>query len=171
MNPHGYLDSNTIINWFVGSVPTASEHVRQVREGMVPLVQNRDRQLAISELTLIEVHDGLAKHLRMGEHPSCDDSWFDASMGEFMRAISEGIFAVLDTPPRGISHAMVLGQVATREQGRKFTMADALHLITAVCWSSDITEQVDFFTSDTDFQGFMDEVPGFATFVNLVYLP
>lgn len=126
-------------------------------------------EIATSEIGLIEFHDVVTSMWRDTNAPNSDydESWCDAAQDETMQDIEEGRLLVIPQATKAFEKAMMLVTMATRQHGRKLRVWDATHLINAVGWSMALGEPVDLWTTDGDFEGFMNLYPYFASRISL----
>ncbi|MHB1894789.1 MAG: hypothetical protein ACYCTZ_15090 [Candidatus Dormibacteria bacterium] len=121
---------------------------------------------------MLEFHDVVTRHFRTTDSGSqqYDQTWLNLAIGQTMRDLAEGRLVIRRTPPKAAEHAMELVTLAARNQGHKFAVWDALHLITASEWAFDLGAPIELWTTDTDYTSFLRDFPAFATRITVVNL-
>lgn len=162
-----YLDTCAVVGWCCAEASSVSPIDAACSVTVDSLMQSSTSTPAISELTLIELHDTLAKLWRSSDSPQFDEAWVATSMTKVMSAVESLALDVVEVPPKAAEHAMLLVTLATRDHGLKFKAWDATHLITAASWARSLDRQVTIVTADSDFKRFLDRHAHFKTFVDL----
>lgn len=166
---HAYFDANPLISWAETRTGHGSQDEKRVATRVDDLITS-PVVTAISELTLIELHDVMCKKVRETEHHllHLDSAWFDTARNELMTLVTNTDLLVLPTPPKLFERAITLIDMMTRDHQRKFRAWDAAHLHLVSEWSRDLGEPVTLVTSDADFQGMLDLYPEFRRTVHLL---
>lgn len=164
---HRYLDSCAVVSWLCSVVPDCEPIDVKLGGVVQTLLDDTSSTLGLSELTLVEVHDTLAKLLRSSEQTSFDVVWFESAMDRLMDALAAGNFTVVRPPPKVVEHAMALVTVASRDSGARVKAWDATHIVTAAGWTRELGQRVEVVTADSDFKRLMDLQPHFGSLLDL----
>lgn len=167
---HYYLDTSVVVSWSCAAVESPSAIDTICAERIEALLADESIRIAISELTLIELHDTLSRLWRDTAKKQYDESWTKASMSMVMEAIAVGRLEIISPPPKASEHAMLLVTLATRDHGLKFKAWDATHLITASGWAHQLDEPVVIVTADADFDRFLSNCADFRAVIQLELL-
>lgn len=164
---HYYLDACTTAGWCCSNVGGALPI--DIASGAVVngLLARKDSVVGISELTIIEMHDVLAKQLRSTGSPQYNNAWFQQSLDRVMDLLANRRVTVISSPPKAVEHALVLVTVASRDHGTKLKAWDAVHIITAAGWARTIGDRVTVVTADGDFKRFFDLQGHFSALLDL----
>ena len=165
-----YLDTSALARRAEMTVPNPSArnvHAGQPVEEL--LLNDSTKVVGLSELTLIEFHDVLATDWRSNkpDHGEYDQAWAELAQLSLAQLVADGRLVLRRVPPRAAEHAIALVTLATREHGNGLRTWDAIHLITAGAWAHEIEAQVELWTTDTDFQRFVELFPHFQRFVQV----
>lgn len=165
--PPIYLDTSALVRR--AEAGASSPDARNLKAGppVAMLLSGTNAVSATSEVGLLEFHDVVTKLWREGKY---DGLWCDSAIGQVMDDIADHRLAILPVAPKAFEEAMKLVTLATRQHGKKFRVWDAVHLITAVHWSGELQEPVELWTTDTDFEGFVDLYRHFRARVAIVNL-
>lgn len=167
--PPVYLDTCVLIHRAELAGPQPSERTIKAGTPVADLLADGRDPCATSIVGLAEFHDVVTRMLRSNQAPDdvYDEAWWDAAIMGVMRDIEARRLVIRAEPPRQFEGAMSLVATATKDHGRKFRIWDAVHLMTAVDWSLELGERCELWTTDTDFSGFLDAFPQFASFVSI----
>lgn len=165
-----YLDTCTLVGWCCADTSSANSLDYACSAALDRLLVSSTSRVAISELTLIELHNTLAKLWRTSNASHFDELWVASSMKKVMAKIASDALEVVAAPPKATEHAMLLVTLATKDHGLGFKAWDARHLITAAGWARGVGEQVRIVTSDKDFKRFFDAFDYFRQLVDLVLI-
>ena len=163
-----FLDTSSLMRQADADVSAPSPRNQGAGAAVDQLLADADRELALSEITLLEFVNAVAADWRDGQHPEFDADWAQRRTLQLMELIAARRIDVRSLPPGAMEHALALVTVATRDYNNGLRVWDALHLITAAAWSRELGEPVQLYTSDDDFQAFVDRFPEFAHFVQIV---
>jgi hypothetical protein len=167
MTSYHYLDTCALVGWCCADVSPVNDIDQACADTVDSLLSDANASVAISELTLVEVHDTLAKLWRVSDAPQFDEAWVIRSMRKIFGAIEADTLGVASVPPKAAEHAILLVTLATRDHGLKFKAWDATHLITATNWAHEVGSPVAIVTADSDFRRFLDAHGYFSKFVSL----
>ena len=161
-----YLDTSAFMRNAESSAASCSERNTKIRPFIRQILGDTKRQLACSELTLLEFHDKITTNLRSQQLPDCTEQWWGDAREEFLERIHSKRVLVLPTPPRAALQVMTLVSAATATQGRSVRASDALHAHIAARWSAEQGEQVELVTCDGDFDAIV-QIPGMGAVLSV----
>lgn len=164
-----YLDTSALMRRAEGLASPCSRRNVLIAPFIQQILDDTSRELACSELTLIEFHSNLTANLRSADLPGCDSAWWDNARTDLFQRIGEGRIAVLQTPPRSFEHVMALISSATLNHNRALRAWDALHATIASRWSYSVGAHVELVTSDSDFD-LMPKMTGLASRIAVLNL-
>jgi len=162
-----YLETSALVHRAEGTAVSPSPVSVQVGFAVTARLAAGIADVATCDVGLVEFHDVVTKLLRDTGQAAYDEAWCDNAIATLMSDLADGRLLVLPQPPKVFEHAMRLVTLATREHGKKFKVWDAVHLLTAVRWSIDAGQVVEFWTTDRDFEGFANLYPEFNANVTI----
>jgi hypothetical protein len=125
-----------------------------------------DATTAISEVTLIELHDNVSAYRRNNQRGDHDGAWLAGVRSELMKWIANGNLLVLAPFPRMFETAMSYITLA-QGHGRALRAWDAVHLCRATEWARETGVRVNIVTGDADFGEFLELFPILGDFVEI----
>lgn len=133
------------------------------------LCADSDPPAGLSYLTIVEFHDALATNWRMNDagYEEYDQEWVEGSQVKVMKLLARRRLTLRTVPSRAYEHAIALVTLATRDHSNGLRVWDAIHLITASAWAHELQSQVELWTTDKDFQRFVDLFPEFKQFIHI----
>lgn len=169
MNPtHVYFDTCALMRFAEGCATGADERNIRGRAKVQELLGNSAISLSTSEIAIIEFHGALSRDVRAKLFAGYDETWLGQSIEDLMRLVAAGRIEVIPVPPTALESALVLMKTAHREHGIAFNAWDAVHLITASAWATNLGSLVHLATCDSDYTRFFAKVPYFSKFVEVM---
>ena len=164
-----YLDTSALVR--MAEMDVRNPTSRNVHAGtpVAQLFGTPIPPVGLSPLTIMEFHDVLATNWRKNE-PECqeyDQDWVERSQVRVMDLLASQRLTMRSAPPWAHQHAIALVTLATRDHGNGLRVWDAVHLITATAWAHELGLSVELWTTDQDFQRFVDLFPEFDEFVQI----
>jgi hypothetical protein len=162
-----YLDTSALIRRAEASLPSPTQRDTHAGAPVASLLAAPSVEVATCEIGLLEFHDVVTSMWRDTDasRQDHDEAWADTAVSVVMADIANARLAVRPVAPRTYEQAMSLVTMATRMHGRKFRVWDAVHLVTATAWATELGEPVELWTTDDDFDGFLDLYPHFKSSV------
>jgi len=153
----------------MGHIPTPSRRDRLIAPLVDQILDDPQRTVACSDLTLLEFHDVLTSVWRDSNSPSCDVAWWELSLSEILDRVEDGRLIVLPTPAGAYAHVMTLVTISTRDHGRALKAWDALHMHIAARWARAENARVEIVTADEQFEvvGILSGLDIFLSILNL----
>lgn len=162
-----YLDTSVVVSWCCANHPLQEAEDISRAKAIDSILAAPAITLGISELTIVELYDALARRWRMSEDPEFDESSVRSALERILSAVESGRCTVVRAPPKVTEHAMVLVTLAARDHGVSFKAWDATHLVTAARWARRVNAKVKIVTADNDFRTFLDRFSYFGNWVEL----
>lgn len=164
MPDHVYLDTSALVRRAEASVASPTPRNTHAGAPVTTLLAAPPGPVATSEVGLLEFHDVVMSMLRNTDavYRTHDQAWSEAVIDAVMEDVASEHLEVRPVLPKIFEHVMTLVTMTTRLHGRKFRVWDALHLVTATAWSTEVGEQVELWTTDDDFEGFVGLFPHFG---------
>lgn len=164
-----YLDTSALVRRAEAAVlqPTP----RNIHSGtpVTTLLTSPPVPVATCEVGLLEFHDVVTMLWRDSNPPyqQHDEAWAESAISQVMADIAQERLSIRAAPARAYEQAITLVTMTTRMHGRKFRVWDAVHLVTATAWASELGQSVELWTTDGDFDGFVALYPHFGQFVSI----
>lgn len=164
MPDHVYLDTSALVRRAEASVSSPTPRNTHAGAPVTTLLSAPLGPVATSEVGLLEFHDVIMRLLRNTDYDyrAHDQAWSEAATTLLMDDVASQRLDVRPVLPKAFEHVMSLVTLATRSYGKNFRVWDALHLVTATAWATDVGEQIELWTTDTDFEGFIALFPHFG---------
>lgn len=164
-----YLDTSALMRMVECDVSCPSARNLHAGRPVAQLCAAPAPPVGLSSLTIIEFHDVLVTNWRMSDasYKQFDQAWVELSQVKVMEMLASQQLIILPVPPRADEHAIALVTLATRDHGNGLRVWDAIHLITAANWARETQAHVELWTTDQDFQKFVDLFPDFKQFVQI----
>lgn len=164
-----YLDTSALLRMVEFDVKNPSGRNRQAGGPVAQLCAAQSPPLGLSTLTIIEFHNNLATNWRtsVAGYVEYDQAWVERSQVRVMELVASKRLILRSAPERADEHAIALVTLATREYGNGLRVWDAIHLITAAAWAHELHTTVELWTTDQDFERFVDLFPEFKQFVQI----
>jgi hypothetical protein len=158
-----YLDTSALVRRAEASLPSPTGRNVHAGAPVAGLLAAPGVIVATSEIGLLEFHDVVTLMWRDTDasRQGHDEAWADAAVSTVMADIAHARLAIRPIAPRAYEQAMSLVTMATRTHGRKFRVWDAVHLVTATAWATELGARAELWTTDDDFDGFLDLYPHF----------
>lgn len=147
------------------TVPNPSARNRKICDRVDEILDDPNTTVAISEHTLLELHNNITTDWRNTQVPEYNQEWAEQCLVDVMELIADGTLEIVPIPPKAAEHAMTLVTIATRDYGNKFRAWDAVHLLTATAWAWEIGSVVKLTNTDTDFENFIELFPHFKAYI------
>ena len=167
MPSYRYLDTSVVVSWCCANSPSPEARDVSRAKAIDGFLADPATTLGVSELTIVELYDALAKRWRMSEHPGFDETSVRSALEKLLGVVASGRCTVVRTPPRVTEHAMILVTLAARSHGVSFKAWDATHLVTASTWAHRVDAKVMMVTSDDDFSKFLGLFSYFENWIEL----
>ena len=164
-----YLDTSALVRMVEMDVNNPSPRNLHAGTPAAQLCGASAPPVGLSPLTIMEFHDVLATIWRMNEpeYQEYDQEWVERSQVRVMGLLANQRLTLRFAPPRAHLQAIALVTLATRDHGNGLRVWDAIHLITAAAWAHELGVNVELWTTDQDFQKFIDLFPEFDEFVQI----
>ncbi len=162
-----YLDTSALLRRAEASLPTPSTRDLHAGTPVATLLSSQPVAVATCEIGLLEFQDVVTLMWRdtASARRDHDEVWADAAISAVMADVASTRLAIRPVGPRAYEQAMSLVTMATRGHGRKFRVWDAVHLVAATAWATELGEPVELWTTDDDFDGFLTLYPHFEASV------
>lgn len=166
-----YLDTSALVRRAEAAGPIPDARNSRAGPPVAALLASPAQGVATGEVGLLEFHDVLTMFWRDTD-PSrgqFDETWINGAIALVMEDIASERLLVRPAPPRAFEHAMSLVTMAARPAAgqRKFRIWDAVHLVTATAWAVELGEPLELWTTDGDFESFLQLFPSFASWISV----
>jgi hypothetical protein len=166
-----YLDTSALVRRAEAAVATPDARNAHAGPPVAALLASPPQAVATAEVGLLELHDVLTKFWRDTDPATnqYDEHWIRAAIALVMEDIESGRLIIQQSPVRAFEHAMSLVTMAALPASgqRKFRIWDAVHLVTATGWAVGMGEPIELWTSDTDFESFLQLFPSFTAWISV----
>jgi predicted nucleic acid-binding protein len=156
---HLYLDTSVLMRYLEGSISAPEEQNRIARQHFQELIDNPENRIAMSEITIMELHNVLGKDARSQTHPEYDNIWRLSSIAVIMNFVSEGRIQILKSSPKWAESALTLMKIAHEDFDIQLEAWDAAHFVNAFSWAVNIGQPVKLATGDKAFRKFIGHFP------------
>lgn len=164
-----YLDASAICRFADARVAAAVRRYQLIAPHIQAIFDDETREIACSEVTLIEFHSYLTAQWRGSGIVGYDEAWWTDCRNDIYGRIADGRISVLPTPSDIVESAMSLVTTGTRFFHQPVNSWDAIHMLMASRWADSRGVEVEVITSDKHFR-FVDTFSGFAGSVSVLNL-